>query len=107
MHLFSHHKKHPTSNSPQADGSTNSDSQHDISKQDPAVVAPTPKKDHKDHHLHGSNSPYRTESPAAMAKYLADNMRSSPRPEHVGEYVDPMGGSINQTTERDPMSTGA
>lgn len=107
MHLFSHHKKHPASDSAQPDGSITADGQHDVSKQDPVVVSPTPHKDHKHHHQHDSDSPNRNDSPQAMAKYLADTMRSSPRPDHVGDYVDPMGGSINQTTERDPMSTGA
>ncbi|CAM0141302.1 hypothetical protein VKS41_003995 [Umbelopsis sp. WA50703] len=107
MHLFSHHKKHTVSTPPQEDTSVNADGQHDVSKQDPAIVAPTPKKDHEHHHQRGEDSPHRTDSPQAMAKFLADNMRSSPRPAHVGDYVDPMGGSINQATEQDPMSTGA
>lgn len=43
----------------------------------------------------------------ALTKFLADPMRSSNHPDVVGEYVDPMGGSISRTPGYDPMSTGA
>jgi hypothetical protein len=45
--------------------------------------------------------------PKALAKFLADPMRSSSHPDVVGGYIDPMGGPISSNTGYDPMSTGA
>ena len=45
--------------------------------------------------------------PKALAKFLADPMRSTTHPDVVGGFVDPMGGPISSNTGVDPMSTGA
>ncbi|KAJ2962643.1 hypothetical protein NQZ79_g2280 [Umbelopsis isabellina] len=45
--------------------------------------------------------------PKALAKYLADPMRSNAHPDVVGQYVDPMGGPISTYAGVDPMNTGA
>ncbi|KAG2175512.1 hypothetical protein INT43_001159 [Umbelopsis isabellina] len=45
--------------------------------------------------------------PKALAKYLADPMRSNTHPDVVGKYVDPMGGPISTYAGVDPMNTGA
>jgi hypothetical protein len=43
----------------------------------------------------------------ALAKFLADPMRSTSHPDVVGGYTDPMGGPISKNAGYDPMSTGA
>ncbi|CAO3668000.1 unnamed protein product [Umbelopsis ramanniana] len=96
-----HHKKHSRPSSPQV-GSTEDLGHH---------TDPTHTHSGTHDHLKAddavrSNPPSRSESPA-LTKFLADPMRSSPKPEHVGGFEDPMGGSINQAGEKDPMSTGA
>ncbi|KAI8578805.1 hypothetical protein K450DRAFT_200072 [Umbelopsis ramanniana AG] len=94
-----HHKKHSRPSSPQVDLEEKPD--HHTASTHPGTHSPLKGGDA----VH-SGPPSRSQSPA-LTKFLADPMRSSPKPEHIGGFEDPMGGSINQTGERDPMSTGA
>jgi hypothetical protein len=112
FHLFSHHPKKSGSNSPQIDAT---DGQEEGSVHSNKHASSTPKRSDgtagllhpKPTYGHRTESPNRTDSPESLAKFRADPFRSSPRPEHLGDFQDPMGGSINQSTEKDPMSTGA
>ncbi|KAG2188051.1 hypothetical protein INT44_000802 [Umbelopsis vinacea] len=94
-----HHKKHNQSSSPQVGPEDKLD--HQTASTQSGTHSPQRGGDA----VH-SGPPSRSQSPA-LTKFLADPMRSSPKPEHIGGFEDPMGGSINHAGERDPMSTGA
>jgi hypothetical protein len=112
FNIFHHHSKHSRPSSPQV-GSTEELQKHSDHTHEESSA---PKTHHSPNRVGSprgvesprrADSPRREDSPSVLAKFLADPFRSTSRPDHVGEFIDPMGGRDSPDTSKDPMSTGA
>ncbi|GAB5585473.1 hypothetical protein Unana1_00373 [Umbelopsis nana] len=104
--IFHHHSKHSHPSSPQVQSTEDLHKTDGHGHEDSSAHKGTDSPKRTDS-PHQADTPRRTDSPKVLAKFLADPFRSTASPDHLGEFVDPMGGSISHDSGNDPMSTGA